>query len=152
MDKKISLSKGQFHLDENLLKSGLYCYKTSIELLEKNIPLNIFLNDKLSDKLEDQLEIIEKQVNWLQSSMAFVEEEIGRSHLVEVKNASWLEEGEDEVTPDQFIQRITLLSVSIDINDGRLDNTNLEYDDDDIFWGHRISVDIVNGKVSSVDI
>ncbi len=152
MYEKINLSLNQLKLDEDLLKSGLYFYKAKIRFIANEVNLQIFLSGTQQDNLNNYIGEIETQVNWLQSHMDYVEGEIRQSHLIELKNDNWLEEGEDKITPNQFMDRITLLAVSINIIDGKLADINLEYDDDDIFWGHRISVSIVDGKVIDVEM
>lgn len=66
--------------------------------------------------------------------------------LLELKNGTWLDEGEKEVTRQQFLDRMTLTSISID-PDGEFE---FWYDDGDLFWGHSISVR-GNLKVGLVD-
>jgi hypothetical protein len=63
-------------------------------------------------------------------------EDFAVEKLLPLKNASWLEEDEDEVTAEQFKSRMTLESVSF-YPSGELE---FMYTDGDLFWGHWIQV------------
>lgn len=56
--------------------------------------------------------------------------------LLELKNDVWLEEGEKEVTKQQFLSRLKLRSIVID-EGGRF---TFWFGDGDLFWGHAIEV------------
>jgi hypothetical protein len=56
--------------------------------------------------------------------------------LLELKNDSWLEEGEKELTADDFLRRVSLSSVTV-YSDGSFE---FWFDDGDLFWGHSIMV------------
>lgn len=56
--------------------------------------------------------------------------------LLSVKNESWLEEGETEVTSEQFKKRMKAESITVH-EDGSFD---FWYEDGDLFWGHSIEV------------
>lgn len=57
------------------------------------------------------------------------------NELLETKNRAWLEEGEAPLTAETFMQRLRLTEVVFE--DGGI---FFWYDDDDMFWGHTISV------------
>jgi hypothetical protein len=63
-------------------------------------------------------------------------EDFAVEKLWPLKNASWLEKGEDEVTPEQFKSRMTLESVSF-YPTGEFE---FMHADGDLFWGHWIQV------------
>src|SRR5207249_3318350 len=56
--------------------------------------------------------------------------------LLPLKNDAWLDEGEVEVTADQFQDRMTLDSITV------YPNGSFEFwhHDGDLFWGHSIQV------------
>lgn len=56
--------------------------------------------------------------------------------LLDLKNDAWCEEDEPEITPEEFLQRITIRSISIR-QDGSLE---FDFDDGDLFAGHSIFV------------
>jgi hypothetical protein len=57
--------------------------------------------------------------------------------LLQIKNKAWIEdEDEEPLTPEQFQQRMTLESISID-SDGEV---SFYHNDGDLFWGHCILV------------
>ena len=55
--------------------------------------------------------------------------------LLETKNDSWLEEDEDPLDRKTFMDRLILKRVEFDI-----DAVTLWYGDDDMFWGHSVTV------------
>ena len=61
--------------------------------------------------------------------------------LLELKNDSWLEEDEKEVTEKEFKERIKFTGLHI-----FSESANFYFDDDDLFWGHIIEV-TVNQKL-----
>jgi hypothetical protein len=56
--------------------------------------------------------------------------------LLPLKNDSWLAEGESEITPEEFKDRMTLESITV-YPDGSFD---FFHHDGDLFWGHAIQV------------
>lgn len=56
--------------------------------------------------------------------------------LLDLKNDNWFEEGEKKLTPDDFLRRISLASVTV-YSDGSFE---FWYGDGDLFWGHSIMV------------
>jgi len=63
-------------------------------------------------------------------------EDFAVKQLLQLKNKTWLEEGESELTAAEFVARMTLTSISIE-SDGEF---SFWYDDGDLFWGHVIMV------------
>ena len=59
------------------------------------------------------------------------------SKMLKLHNSAWREEGDPELTADQFVDRLTLVSIHVP----RTNYFSMEFDDGDLFWGHRISVD-----------
>lgn len=60
--------------------------------------------------------------------------------LLELKNDGWLEEGEPELSRNDFISKIVLQDISVD--ESR--SFSFYFDDGDLFWGHSI---VVSGDV-----
>lgn len=58
------------------------------------------------------------------------------AQLLELKNESWLDEGEPPATPESFKSRMNLESVTV-YPDGAFE---FWHDDGDLFWGHAIMV------------
>lgn len=56
--------------------------------------------------------------------------------LFELKNDSWLDDDEEELTSDQFKECMVLETISLD-KDGSFE---FWYDDGDLFWGHTILI------------
>jgi hypothetical protein len=63
-------------------------------------------------------------------------EDYGVQELLPLKNESWLDEGEAELTADEFKARMVLESVTVE-PDGSFD---FWHNDGDLFWGHSIQI------------
>ena len=59
--------------------------------------------------------------------------------MVELKNRSWLGEGESSVNADEFLARITLARIHL-LDEGE---ASLIFDDGDLFCGHYLTVDLL---------
>ncbi len=75
----------------------------------------------------------DQQEQWEQRVRDYAVEE-----LLDLKNDTWLDEdeGEEELTPEQFVERMSLESIVV-YPDGAFEFT---YDDGGLFWGHVIQV------------
>ena len=62
--------------------------------------------------------------------------ECARDELLKLKNDSWLSDGENAVSAPEFVRRMTLESIDVDLS-GTVD---FWFGDDDMFWGHMIRV------------
>jgi hypothetical protein len=62
--------------------------------------------------------------------------EVAAAKLLEVKNGSWLNEGELPMSEAQFMRKMKLESITVE-EDGSFD---FWFEDGDIFWGHSIEV------------
>lgn len=88
--------------------------------------------------------LIRDQAEWHDRSRSFAVKE-----LLSLKNENWLDEGEDELVADDFRERLTLSSVTLD-PDG---NISFWFDDGDLFWGHCVVVSgTLAGGFESADI
>src|SRR5262249_31987940 len=56
--------------------------------------------------------------------------------LLPLKNDTWLDEDEAELTPDEFNERMMLESITVNAN-GSFD---FWHNDGDLFWGHSIQI------------
>lgn len=63
-------------------------------------------------------------------------DELALDELLELKNGSWLEEGESALTPYEFLERMELESISI----SSAGEFEFWFNDGDLFWGHAILV------------
>jgi hypothetical protein len=64
------------------------------------------------------------------------------SKLLELKNESWLDEGEQEISSTEFLSRMRLTSLAV-YSDGSFE---FWHDDGELFWGHSI---LVSGSLSN---
>ncbi|MGL6312412.1 DUF2262 domain-containing protein [Vibrio sp. WXL103] len=92
--------------------------------------------------LEMAKKLWQDQEGWSQKVFDFAAEE-----LLELKNDAWLEEGEPEVTKDQFIEKMKLESITV-YPDGEFE---FWHHDGDLFWGHSIQVSgsLTEGLISA---
>ncbi|MCO5948793.1 MULTISPECIES: DUF2262 domain-containing protein [Mucilaginibacter] len=75
--------------------------------------------------------------NWLNEGLESVKQFTATS-LIKLKNESWLDEDQPLVSEDVFINTIELDGVLV-FSDGSFE---VYFDDNDLFWGHTIKVDI----------
>lgn len=73
----------------------------------------------------------DEQAEWKQKIDAFAV-----AKLLPLKNDSWLDEDESELSPQEFVKRMKLRSVSVDFEGGFA----FWHDDGDMFCGHAIQV------------
>ncbi|WP_083651893.1 DUF2262 domain-containing protein [Photobacterium proteolyticum] len=97
------------------------------------ICLSLSTDDCTDEKasLEMAKKLWQDQESWSQKVVEFAVEE-----LLELKNDSWLEEDEPEVTKDQFIEKMKLESITV-YPDGEFE---FWHHDGDLFWGHSIQI------------
>lgn len=149
---KIKVLSKDFILDEDMLKLDIYWYRTNILFNGEKVELSARTETNKEEELSKILTDIEKEINYIQDNYVVIKSEIKESNLIELKNDFWLDEDEEELTSGDFINRITLVGIHIDAVNNKIDNINLEYDDGEIFLGHRISVDIKDRKIISASI
>jgi hypothetical protein len=99
----------------------------------KSVQLSFDVED--SNDIGTALEVAEQlwadEVGWKTKVEAYAIQE-----LLALKNECWLENDEATFTPDQFLERMTLNSITV-FPDGRFD---FWHDDGDLFGGHAIQI------------
>lgn len=69
--------------------------------------------------------------------------------LLKTKNQSWIDENEEEVTSDEFMENLELSSLNME-QDGSL---TFYFRDGDMFWGHYVEVSIQeNGAYTNANL
>lgn len=119
---------GTFTLDRRVDK-----YEATTTWMDRTIELCLSATEEpdIQAVLQVAVEMWDKQTTWNQRISQFVVQD-----LLNIKNESWLEKGESELTPDEFISRMSLESIEV-----RPDKKFwFWYDDGDLFWGHAIGV------------
>ena len=88
--------------------------------------------------LEVASRLFQDQIDWQQRVEDYVIE-----HLLTLKNGTWLEDEEAELSREEFLSRMTLQSITVQAPDG----FTFWHDDGDLFFGHTIQVsgDFRNG-------
>lgn len=119
---------GQFTLDR-----GINWYTTETEWSGELISLQ--LTPDQSGTIDSALEIArtlwKSQQQWAKRIEDYAVQE-----LLPIKNQSWLDDGEAELTADDFKVRMALESITVE-PDGSFD---FWHDDGDLFCGHSISI------------
>jgi hypothetical protein len=105
-------------------------------------PSEIELNE---DKFIDQ---INRNLNWIADNQSGIKSGVAKK-LLPLKNENWLEENESELSESEFIKRIELTSISF-FGKG---NSELIFDDGDLFWEHEIVADLnTKNKLTDINI
>lgn len=95
------------------------------------ISLNLSGAADAQQALESAHVLWQNQSEWNRRVRSFAVEQ-----LLALKNDTWLDEDEPELTPDEFQDRMTLESITVN-SDGSFD---FWHNDGDLFWGHSIQI------------
>jgi hypothetical protein len=119
---------GEFTLNKRFNK-----YTGKIKWNNKKIELDIekYTGKRLNDVFIVANELIKEQSMWGKKINEFAVEK-----LLKLKNKSWLEEGEKEITAEQFIKKMKLESINVSLKN----KFEFYFDDGELFWGHGITV------------
>ncbi len=125
------------------LNRQMNCFEAEITWQSERINLNLSMDD-----CEDRDEFLKlaRSIWNSQDEWSKKIEQFAVDKLLSLKKEAWLDEDEREFTPDEFIKRMTLESITLE-PDG---NFEFWYDDGDLFWGHSIQV-IGNIKDGPID-
>ena len=96
-----------------------------------SVSLNLSGSADAQDALKTAHALWQNQAEWNRRVRDFAVEQ-----LLTLKNDTWLDEGEPELTPDDFEDRMTLESITVNA-DGSFD---FWHNDGDLFWGHSIQI------------
>jgi hypothetical protein len=119
---------GEFALNKRF---NIYTGKTKWN--NKAIELNI---EKYNGKRLNEVFIVANELFKEQSIWDKKIKEFAADKLVKLKNKSWLEEGENEITKEQFIEKMKPESINISLKN----KFEFCFDDGELFWGHGITV------------
>ncbi|KHD37471.1 hypothetical protein NL50_04655 [Clostridium acetobutylicum] len=100
---------------------------------EDRINLNLLLDDdeNIASSLEVAKALWNNQLMWQKRVCDYAVEK-----LLGLKNESWLEEDEEEITAEEFKKRMKLEAITVRPN-GEFE---FWHDDGDLFWGHSILI------------
>ncbi|MBQ0737068.1 DUF2262 domain-containing protein [Aquimarina celericrescens] len=129
---------GESTLITNTAKLSLFGNKVDITYDPSEIELN-------EDKFIDQ---INRNLNWIAENESELKSRVTEK-LLPLKNENWLDENEAELSENDFVKRIKLTSISF-FGKG---NSEMIFDDGDLFWGHEIVADLnVKNKLTDVNV
>lgn len=99
------------------------------------VPVALNLSSKESEEVEAALEtaraLWRSQESWSRRIADYAAQE-----LLPLKNESWLDEGEAELTADQFKARMRLEAITVHPDGSFV----FWHNDGDLFWGHSIQI------------
>ena len=128
-------------------KNTLISNSTKITLFGNQVKISYDPSEVESNenKFIDQ---INRKLNWIADNELTLKNGIAKK-LVPLKNQSWLNENETEISNNEFIKRIKLDGITF-YGDG---NSELTFDDDDLFWEHQIVADLsTKNKLTEINI
>lgn len=103
---------------------------------------NMTILDFSRDQEDEVRQMCDAIVDWLKGNLNHCKW-FAASQLLTLKNDSWLQEDEMPLTEEQFAQKIIFDGIYA-FSDGSFEVFFL---DNDIFWGHHISVDLLPGFI-----
>jgi hypothetical protein len=128
-------------------KSTLITNTSSVSLFGNKVEISYDPNET---ELNENIFInqINRNLNWIADNENGIKCTIAKK-LLSLKNQSWLEENEIELTETKFIKRIKLTSISF-FGKG---NSELIFNDGNLFWEHDIVADLnTKNKLTDINI
>lgn len=143
--KKSLLKKADFscteesYLDKNGSTITYKDYHARGNVWDKEI--HICFSEDTIENLDDFVNQLNKRLDQITESKERIEQEI-LAQFFTLRNETWVEDDNDIVSEQEFIQRITPedLTLSSDLS------YDLRFNDGDLFWGHTI---VYHGNVSN---
>ena len=120
-------------LGELRYNSELEWYEGRVPFQESLISISLSTDDQgdVTSSLERAVEVTASMETYAEKARGYAAE-----RLLGLKNESWLDEGEAQVTADQFERLMKLESIVFESDGG----ATFYHDDGDLFWGHSIQV------------
>lgn len=126
------------------LKFNDYTYEGVIIINDIKVEIFITIDNK-QDDTKKMISFANEFIEWFKKNHMQAKR-YAASKLLEVKNDAWIKADEEIVNEDNFVNKMVLESISIN-NDK---SATVFYQDNDLFWGHAIIVEIDN-KFKFVD-
>lgn len=128
-------------------KNTLITNSTKVNLLGNQVEISY---DPSEIELTENnfFDLINSKLNWISNNGETLKSGIAKK-LVSLKNDSWLNENEPEISNSDFIKRIKLNGITFYGNG----SSELTFEGDDLFWGHQIVADLgLKNKLTDVNI
>jgi hypothetical protein len=109
---------------------------TKVSLFGQTIEIN-YDPSEIQMSEDEYIVGINQRLNWASKNKTEIESVIVRDLLL-LKNESWLNEEEIAISQKDFVDSLTLTSLSFD----HVLAFNLNFNDGDLFWGHEIILQI----------
>jgi len=122
--------------ESRLGKAVLITRTAMVSIFGKDVEIR-FNPTEITTSEEEFVNQINLKLHWIVQSERKIQNRIAKK-LLDLKNDSWLEENQPQLTKEQFIVAITLKSISFfeDVS------CELIFDDGDLFWQHEIVADL----------
>lgn len=133
--------------ESGLGKSTLTTNTALVNMFRNKVEI-IYDPSELIIKEGDFISKINEKLNWIINNENEINNEIANK-LLGLKNESWLEENESELSERKFIKKIKLVAINF------FDELSSEliFDDGGLFWEHEIVVDLdTNNALTAVNI
>lgn len=122
------------------------CFETQSQWLGEPIDISVYPDDNgvATNALQTAQTLFSAMEAWADRVSQYAVAE-----LLEIKNDNWLDEDEEPISGEEFIDQMQLASIVV-YSDGTFDFC---HDDGDLFWGHVIQVSgSISDGPSSADI
>ena len=120
-------------INEFQYNSEFNWYESSRQI--NGIQAKIYVSDKEVKEVEALNNRLNQAMDWVKNDFELIKKYCA-DNLLELKNESWADSEEEQVTEEEFKNLLLLESIKIE-SDGRLE---LIFQDGDLFWGHLIVV------------
>ncbi len=111
-------------------------YSTIIKIDKSKVEIT-FNPDEVED-IDSFIKNINEKLNWISLNILDIKTHIAKN-LLDLKNNSWLSEGQDKITKEEFIKKLNTIE---DIGFNPDLSFLIYFDDNDLFLGHLIKQDI----------
>ncbi|MBW4438951.1 MAG: DUF2262 domain-containing protein [Pleurocapsa minor GSE-CHR-MK-17-07R] len=111
-----------------------YCWENSLDWAGSAVTFSLNGDETPvpdTELLQTAMTLFDQQAVWSQRVSEYAVQE-----LLQLKNNVWLDEDEAPLTPQDFVARMKLVTISIDGGD----SLGFWHDDGDLFWGHTILI------------
>ena len=131
-DFALSVEHVRGEVDGEPVETEMKTYSSKLTVWDRTVDIS-FDPDNVESDLDTFVAILSEQAQWIAASRSQIEDSI-IGELLELKNSTWLEEGQKSVSRAQFLKAIVLTDITFR-SDGSFE---MYFDDGDLFFGHTI--------------
>ena len=134
-DFTLSVDKAGYEVNGKFITMEMKFYSGELVVWDQKIDVS-FISDAVDIELANFIAILSAQVNWIAENRPVIEDKIV-SELLELKNSTWLRNGEKPLSRRKFLSAITPTNITFYPQEG---NCEMSFECGDLFWGHWIIV------------